>query len=108
MAPRHSQGLFIDRVAKAFGGTQALRAVSLHVDRGAIVALLGDYSAGKSTLFNFLGSIHEAHSDRVVTEGESSAFGAAVAKPVTVGMPFVEPVNRRSINNDHLQQQRPT
>ena len=33
-----SDGLFFDRVVKSFGGTQALRGVSLRVGRGEIVA----------------------------------------------------------------------
>jgi ribose transport system ATP-binding protein len=69
MAPSHSQGLFFDRVAKSFGGTQALRGVSLHVDRGEIVALLGENGAGKSTLIKILGGIHSADAGRVLIDG---------------------------------------
>ncbi len=70
MAPRQSQGLFFDRVAKTFGGTQALRGVSLHVDRGEIVALLGENGAGKSTLIKILGGIHTPDSGRVLIDGD--------------------------------------
>ena len=73
MAPRHSQGLFFDRVAKSFGGTQALRGVSLHVDRGEIVALLGENGAGKSTLIKILGGIHAADDGRVLIDGDPYA-----------------------------------
>ncbi|MEM6660537.1 MAG: sugar ABC transporter ATP-binding protein [Pseudomonadota bacterium] len=69
MAPRHGKGLFFDRVTKAFGGTQALRAVSLHVDRGEIVALLGENGAGKSTLIKILGGIHTADAGHVLIDG---------------------------------------
>ena len=41
-----SGGLFFDRVEKSFGGTQALKGVSLKVERGEIVALLGENGAG--------------------------------------------------------------
>ena len=69
MAPSHNEGLFFDRVAKSFGGTQALRGVSLHVDRGEIVALLGENGAGKSTLIKILGGIHTADEGRVLIDG---------------------------------------
>ncbi|MCW6003403.1 sugar ABC transporter ATP-binding protein [Micromonospora sp. CPCC 205371] len=39
-----------DGVHKRFGATHAVRGVSLHVDRGEVVALLGENGAGKSTL----------------------------------------------------------
>ena len=65
-----SAGLFFDNVAKSFGGTQALRGVSLHVERGEIVALLGENGAGKSTLIKTLGGIHKADSGRVLIDGE--------------------------------------
>ncbi|MEM9063292.1 MAG: sugar ABC transporter ATP-binding protein [Pseudomonadota bacterium] len=70
MVPRQSQGLFFDRVAKSFGGTEALKGVSLHVDRGEIVALLGENGAGKSTLIKILGGIHQADDGRVLIDGE--------------------------------------
>ena len=54
-----SAGLFFNSVSKSFGGTQALRGVSLHVERGEIVALLGENGAGKSTLIKTLGGIHK-------------------------------------------------
>jgi ribose transport system ATP-binding protein len=63
-------GLFFDNVQKSFGGTQALRGVSLHVERGEIVALLGENGAGKSTLIKTLGGIHSADAGRVLIDGE--------------------------------------
>ena len=64
-------GLFFDRIVKTFGGTQALRGVSLHVARGEILALLGENGAGKSTLIKVLGGIYKADSGEVLIDGET-------------------------------------
>ncbi len=66
-------GLFFDNVVKSFGGTLALRGVSLHVGRGEIVALLGENGAGKSTLIKVLGGIHAADSGGVQIDGVAYA-----------------------------------
>jgi ribose transport system ATP-binding protein len=63
------EGLFFDNIVKSFGGTLALRGVSLHVARGEILALLGENGAGKSTLIKVLGGIHEPNSGRVSIDG---------------------------------------
>lgn len=63
------RGLFFDRVVKSFGGTQALRGVSLRVGQGEIVALLGENGAGKSTLIKTLGGIHRPDSGGVFIDG---------------------------------------
>ncbi len=66
-----SDGLFFDRVVKSFGGTQALKGVSLTVGRGEIVALLGENGAGKSTLIKVLGGIHRPDEGGVRIDGIS-------------------------------------
>ena len=63
-------GLFFDGVDKHFGGTYALKDVSLSVGRGEIVALLGENGAGKSTLIKVLGGIHNPDGGRVLIDGE--------------------------------------
>ena len=62
-------GLFFDGIDKHFGGTYALKDVSLSVARGEILALLGENGAGKSTLIKVLGGIHAPDAGRVLIDG---------------------------------------
>ncbi len=76
-----ANGLFFDRIEKHFGGTYALRNVSLNVGRGEIVALLGENGAGKSTLIKILGGIHTPDAGAVMVDSTPythvpGAFGA--------------------------------
>ena len=74
-----SDGLFFDRIVKSFGGTQALKSVSLRVARGEIVALLGENGAGKSTLIKVLGGIHRPDEGGVSIDGTPYAHEAGRA-----------------------------
>lgn len=69
MAEHLHQGLFFDGIDKHFGGTYALKDVSLSVGRGEIVALLGENGAGKSTLIKVLGGIHQPDKGQVLIDG---------------------------------------
>jgi len=69
MSANLTSGLFFDGIVKTFGGTEALKDVSLHVSRGEVVALLGENGAGKSTLIKILGGIHQPDSGRVMIDG---------------------------------------
>jgi len=46
--------LRVENVSKSFRHVQALEDVSLHIDRGEVVGLVGENGAGKSTLLNIL------------------------------------------------------
>ena len=58
-------------ITKRFGGTTALRDVSLHLDQGEILALLGENGAGKSTLIKSLAGIHTPDEGRILFRGEA-------------------------------------
>lgn len=62
--------LRFENVVKAFGGTRALKGVSLEVGRGEVVALLGENGAGKSTLIKILGGIFKADDGQITIGGE--------------------------------------
>lgn len=59
-----------DGVDVFYGKVQALHGLSLHVDEGEIVALLGNNGAGKSTTLCTASAIVRAHAGRVGFAGE--------------------------------------
>ncbi len=60
----------LENVRKEFGGVVALQEVSLDVNAGEIVALVGDNGAGKSTLIKMIAGVHQPTSGQIVLEGE--------------------------------------
>src|SRR5690606_5316887 len=56
-------------VKKRFGAIEALRGVSLAVDAGEIVGLVGDNGAGKSTLMKVVTGVYTPDEGRVVFDG---------------------------------------
>src|SRR6478609_9804902 len=58
-------------ITKTFGGTQALRDVSIDLREGEILALLGENGAGKSTLIKTLAGIYKPDSGDILFRGQS-------------------------------------
>ena len=61
--------LMVRNLSKRFGGITALSGVDLDVDRGQVVALVGDNGAGKSTLVNVLAGIFRPDSGTIYVDG---------------------------------------
>jgi ribose transport system ATP-binding protein len=61
--------LTVRDVSKHFGGTQALDHVSLHLEPGEILALLGENGAGKSTLIKILAGVYSLDDGSVFFRG---------------------------------------
>ena len=66
-------------VEKRFGGLQAVKAVSLAVEPGEIVALIGPNGAGKTTLFSCIAGYHRITSGTIAFDGHSIANSPAFA-----------------------------
>ncbi|HYL19733.1 MAG TPA: ATP-binding cassette domain-containing protein, partial [Burkholderiales bacterium] len=62
--------LELKNVSSAYGSVEALRGVSLHVEQGEIVTLLGANGAGKSTTLRTISSLIKPTSGEVWFEGK--------------------------------------
>ena len=60
----------LKNITKSFGTVYALGGVSLHVDPGEVVGLLGDNGAGKSTLIKILAGVLKPTSGEIMINGE--------------------------------------
>ncbi len=61
-------------VVKTFGTVIALNGVSTSVDKGQVLALLGDNGAGKSTLIKTLSGVHQPSSGQIFIAGKEQHF----------------------------------
>ena len=66
--------LEVKGICKQFSGVQALKDVGLRLDKGEVLALVGENGAGKSTLMKILAGVQPQDSGTILIEG----------KPVTI------------------------
>ena len=66
--------LAVRRISKAFGGIRALNDVSLSFASGEVHALLGENSAGKSTLVKILTGVHQPDEGQINLDGKEVVF----------------------------------
>ncbi|WP_370207257.1 ABC transporter ATP-binding protein [Pararhodobacter marinus] len=71
--------LELSHITKRFGAVTANEDVSLHLDRGEIVALLGENGAGKTTLMSILFGHYTADEGTVRVEGQELPPGRSRA-----------------------------
>ncbi len=57
-------------VSMYFGGIQALKGLSLHINEGELFAIIGPNGAGKSTLFNCINGIYKPTQGKILFQGE--------------------------------------
>ena len=62
--------LWAEHVTKSYGGRTVIRDVSLRLDQGELVCLLGISGAGKTTLFHSLSGLERPEEGRVLLFGE--------------------------------------
>ncbi len=61
--------LSLQGITKTFGAIQALKPLSLNLNQGDVVGLVGDNGAGKSTLIKILAGVHEPTSGQILIDG---------------------------------------
>jgi polar amino acid transport system ATP-binding protein len=59
----------IDNVHKRFGKVHALRGVTLHVQKGEVVVIVGPSGSGKSTLLRCINRLEEYNSGKITVDG---------------------------------------
>jgi len=74
--------LKVDQLTRWYGRFQALRGVSLQVERGELFGLLGPNGAGKTTLLSILAGLTAATTGEARLFGEPIRRGAAKLKPL--------------------------
>jgi ABC-type sugar transport system ATPase subunit len=62
--------LKLNNISKSFPGVRALDNVSIELNRGEILALLGENGAGKSTLLKILSGAYKMDSGEIVIQGK--------------------------------------
>ena len=74
-------------ITKRFPGVLANDRVSIAVDRGEVLGMLGENGAGKTTLMNILSGLYRPDSGEILIDGEAHVFGdPAAAIRAGVGM----------------------
>jgi len=69
-----SARLAVRDLTKHYGGVQALRGVTLQVDAGEVLGVVGDNGAGKSTLLKILSGATFPSSGQVLLDGQPVRF----------------------------------
>ena len=59
-----------DRVSKSFGSNRVLRSISLKVDRGEVLCIVGPSGSGKSTFLRCINHLERVDAGRLSVEGQ--------------------------------------
>jgi simple sugar transport system ATP-binding protein len=64
----------VEHLAKSFGAVTALVDLSMHLQQGECLGLIGDNGAGKSTLIKILSGFHRPDSGEIFVNGEEASI----------------------------------
>ncbi len=74
--PSSDDILRVEHIAKRYGAVTALTDVSLRLERGEVLGLIGDNGAGKSTLIKIICGFQTPTSGRIILNGEEVSFSS--------------------------------
>lgn len=60
----------IKDVTKSFGNLKVLKGITLHIDKGEVVSIVGPSGAGKTTLLQIIGTLDKADSGEICIDGK--------------------------------------
>jgi branched-chain amino acid transport system ATP-binding protein len=82
--------LVVEGVTLRFGGVTSLSDVTLHQNRGEILAVIGPNGAGKTSLFNSVSGVYRPQQGRIVIRddegGETSVIGRSPNRVTRLGV----------------------
>ncbi len=90
-SPSTTPALALVNVDKYFPGVHALKDVSIEIQPGEVVGLIGENGAGKSTLMKILSGVYQPDSGSILIAGEPTHIASAAdANHKGIGMVFQE------------------
>ena len=84
----HDDILRVEHISKRYGAVTALTDVNLRLERGEVLALLGDNGAGKSTLLKIICGFQPPTTGRIVLNGEEVTL-SSVKQARSLGIDIV-------------------
>ncbi len=80
--------LEVRRVSKHFAGVRALKDVSLTLQRGEVLAIVGENGAGKSTLMRIVAGVITPDEGEILVDGQAVHF-SSVAQALKLGISLI-------------------
>ena len=90
----------VKNISKNFGTVKALRDVSVKIEKGKILGLVGDNGAGKSTLLKILSGDLPPSEGNIYLEGKETRFRSpadAMKMGIAIAYQFLELVEIASV-----------
>jgi simple sugar transport system ATP-binding protein len=74
--PTDNDILRVEHISKRYGAVTALTDVSLRLERGEVLGLIGDNGAGKSTLIKIICGFQQPTTGQIILNGEPVTFSS--------------------------------